>query len=190
MQEGDFANKLKHQWPVHNVACSLQLNRHSEEPFKHILVLINDGHIHSANSAKSGTFPLKIVRTKLIYSWNWLLQARNIHTTLSWWSNNNNQVRIATNSWECRKWCFNSLVHLTIHAMAYFHSSSSQDKQHVLLHFHSTENKISLKKLKYHCYSCQGWIFWSLDFGVMKGSQCISACMSRNCHIISQDKYW
>ena len=38
-----------------------------KEPFKHILGLINDGHIYSANSA-SGTFPLKIVRTKLIYS--------------------------------------------------------------------------------------------------------------------------
>ena len=72
MQEGDFANKLKHQLPGYNVASSLQLKttlcRHSKEPFKHILVLINDGHIHSANSAKSGTFPLKIVRTKLIYS--------------------------------------------------------------------------------------------------------------------------
>ena len=29
MQEGDFANKLKHQWPVHNVACSLQLTQHT-----------------------------------------------------------------------------------------------------------------------------------------------------------------
>ena len=112
--------------------CGLQFTTqpHFAGTLKNILSiflgLINDGLIYSANSAKSGTFPLIIVHTKLIYSWNWwLLQARNTHTTLSWWSNNNNQVSIATNSWECRKWCFNSLVHLTIHAMAYFQSSSS-----------------------------------------------------------------